>query len=110
MFAAVFALIAAASGPANAAWETYACADGPSVRIAFSGDRTADRGYLTVSGKIVELTPHKGDAKAVLRGQGYMVRPFNWTDILYAPPGRERAAYQCRVVDAASPPAAPKVE
>lgn len=110
MLGLVLGLIVAASAPADAMWETYACTDGPTVKIALDGKRPATRGYVTVGAGVIELTPHKGEAKSVLRGQGYMVRPFNWTDLLYAPPGREKAAYQCRVVGAANRPGTPLVE
>ena len=32
------------------------------------------------------------DLELMPTGGGYMVRPFNWTEVLYAPPGREKSA------------------
>lgn len=92
------------------AWEAYVCAEGPQIRLALIGGRPAERGFLAVDAGIVTLVRHEGEAAAVLRGDGYMVRPFNWTDILYAPPGREQDAYQCRVAGAAAKPGAPALE
>ena len=103
----VFALlIAAAAAAAPAAndplWENYVCDGGSPVRLALVGDRPATQGYLDLGGRIITLSRQKGEPPAVLRGEGYMVRPFNWTDILYAPPGREKSAYQCRIDGAAA--------
>lgn len=106
----LLAAAAAAAAPADAVFETYACDSGPSVTLALTGGRPASGGYLRTDGAVVALTPHAGDAKTVLRGGGYMVRASNWADILYAPPGREKNAYECRVANAAVKPGAPKPE
>jgi hypothetical protein len=103
------ALIAAP--PANdPAWETYACDGGPEIRLALIGGRPADSGFLAAATGAVALTRQKDEPAEVLRGGGYMVRPFNWTEVLYAPPGREKAAYQCRIADAKAKPPAPTPE
>ncbi len=101
---------AAAAAPANAAWETYECAEGPTIRLALNDVRPPEQGWLETEGGIVELTRHEGDGKTVLRGGGYMVIAPNWLDILYAPPGRERSAYQCRIANAAAPLGKPAPE
>lgn len=99
-------VLAAAASAAPASndplWETYVCEGGAPIRLALLGDRPATSGYLDLGASIVTLERHKGEPPAVLRGEGYMVRPFNWTDLLYAPPGREKSAYQCRIDGAAS--------
>ena len=104
------ALAVAVPAAADPSWETYVCEGGPTIRLALVGDRPATDGFLSLETSTVTLTRHTGDAPAVLRGDGYMVRPFNWTDILYAPPGRETSAYQCRVDGAAGRVAKPGVE
>lgn len=104
------AAVAAAPAAGDPAWESYVCESGPTIRLALLGERPASAGYLDLGTGIVTLEPHKGESSAVLRGQGYMVRPFNWTDILYAPPGREKSAYQCRVDGAAGRAGRPGVE
>jgi hypothetical protein len=111
LFMTVFAAaVSAASPPADAAWENYVCEGGPAIRLALVGERPASAGYLDLATGIVALERHQGESPAVLRGSGYMVRPFNWTDILYAPPGREKSAYQCRVEGAAGRAGKPGVE
>jgi hypothetical protein len=109
-FTLALALSVAAPAAGDPAWETYVCESGPTIRLALIGDRPATDGFLALEAGVVTLTRHKGDAAAVLRGDGYMVRPFNWTDILYAPPGREKSAYQCRVDGAAARLPKPGVE
>lgn len=114
MFLTLLLSAVAATAPAPAAtdlaWETYACEDGPSLRLALVGGRPASEGFLEAASGVVALTRHQGEPQAVLRGEGYMVRPFNWSDILYAPPGHEKSAYQCRVENAAGRPDAPALE
>ena len=108
----VLAVIAALAAPAasDPAWESYACEGGPTIRLALAGDRPAERGWLQTADGVVELTRHEGEAKAVLRGGGHMVRPFHWLDVLYAPPGEGQAAFTCRVQNAVGRVAAPGVE
>ena len=107
----VLAAAAVAAPPASdPAWESYACEGGPPVRLALIGGRPAERGFLALETGIVALERHEGDPPAVLRGEGHMVRASNWLDILYAPPGQEHAALQCRVDGAASPPPRPSPE
>ena len=101
---------AAAAAPADAAWETYACEGGPTIRLALNDVRPPEHGWLETAGGVVELTRHEGEGKTVLRGGAHMVVATNWLDILYAPPGRERSAYQCRIADAATPPGKPPPE
>jgi hypothetical protein len=98
---------AAAAAQPNAAWESYECESGPTIRLALNDARPAEKGWLETPGGIVELTRHEGEGKTVLRGGGYMVVAPNWADILYAPPGKEKAAYSCRIANAASPPGKP---
>lgn len=108
MLAGLLVAASVASAAADLPWETYVCTDGPTVRVALDDVRPATRGFVvTDTQQVIALSRHKGEADAVLRGGGYMVRPFNWTDILYAPPGRPGPAYQCRVAGAADRVAAP---
>lgn len=103
MLSFAFAALLTAAPPADdPSWETYACESGPSIRIALMGGRPATQGFLALEGGTVALDRHKGEADTVLRGGGHMVRPFNWTELLYAPPGREKNAYQCRIEGAAA--------
>ncbi|BCW90638.1 hypothetical protein sos41_38110 [Alphaproteobacteria bacterium SO-S41] len=106
----LLAAVSATPAAGDPTWETYVCESGPTIRLALLGDRPASAGYLDLGTGIITLEPHKGEPPAVLRGQGYMVRPFNWTDILYAPPGREKSAYQCQVQGAADRAGRPGVE
>ena len=106
----VLVAAAATAAPADAAWETYACEGGPTIRLALDDVRPPERGWLETAGGVVELTRHEGDGKTVLRGGGYMVIAPNWLDILYAPPGRERSAYPCRIANAATPLGKPSPE
>ena len=106
----VLAAAAAVAAPADAAWETYECEGGPAIRLALNDARPAERGWLDTQAGIVELTRHEGEGKTVLRGGGHMVRPFNWLDVLYAPPGEGQAAFTCRVQNAAGRVAVPGVE
>ena len=106
----VLAAAAAVAAPADAAWETYECEGGPAIRLALNDARPAERGWLETTGGIVELTRHEGEGKTVLRGGGHMVVAPNWLDILYAPPERERSAYQCRIANAAAPLSKPAPE
>lgn len=101
---------AAAAVPANSAWESYECQSGPTVRLALSDTRPAEQGWLEINGGIVVLTRHEGDGRTVLRGDGYTVVAVNWIDILFAPPGREKSAYSCRIANAGSAPAKPSPE
>lgn len=104
------AALIAAPPAADPAWETYACDGGPEIRLALIGGRPADQGFLAATGGAIALSRQQGEPPEVLRGGGYMVRPFNWTEVLYAPPGRETSAYQCRIADARAKPAAPTPE
>jgi hypothetical protein len=111
MFGVVLVAAAlAAPAAADPAWETYACDGGPEIHLALVGGRPAESGYLALPAGPVILTRQKDDPPEVLRGGGYMVRPFNWSELLYAPPGRETSAYQCRVADAKARPPAPTPE
>lgn len=101
-------LAALAAPAADAVWEDYACEGGPVLRLALVGGRPATEGYLQLGTGIVTLTRQPKEPPAVLRGDGHMVRPFNWIDILYAAPGA--AAVQCRLADAAAKPGAPSPE
>jgi len=98
---------AVAAAPTGAAWESYECESGPTIRLALNDARPAEQGWLETEGGVVELARHAGEGKTVLRGGGYMVVALNWIDILYVPPGRETKAYACRIANAASPPAKP---
>jgi len=104
------AAVLAAPSAADPVWETYACDGGPEIRLALMGGRPADSGYLAATEGTIALERQKGEPPEVLRGGGYMVRPFNWTEVLYAPPGFEKAAFQCRIADAKAPPPAPTLE
>jgi hypothetical protein len=104
------AALLAAPSASEPAWETYACDGGAQIRLALVGGRPADGGYLAASGGTVVLERQKDGPPEVLRGGGYMVRPFNWTEVLYAAPGQEKTALQCRIADAKAPPAAPDLE
>ena len=108
--AIVLAAAVAVPAAGDPMWESYACEGGPTVRLALAGERPAERGFLALETGVVVLERHEEDAPAVLRGAGYMVRASNWLDILYAPPGRERAAWQCRVEGATATPARPAPE
>lgn len=111
MFVALLAAALVSAPPASdPAWETYACADGPQIRLALIGGRPAERGFLAEASGPIALERQKDGPPEVLRGSGYMVRPFNWTEVLYAPPGREKSAYQCSITDAKAPPPAPVPE
>ncbi len=99
-----------AAAPAGPAWESYVCEGGPTIRLALNDARPAERGWLETPGGIVDLTRHDGEGKTVLRGGGHMVVAPNWIDILYAPPGREKKAYSCRIAGAADGTVAPKPE
>lgn len=101
---------AAAAAPADAAWESYVCDKGPTIRLALSDARPPEQGWLETAGGVVALTRHAGEGKTVLRGGGYTVVAPNWLDILYAPPGNEKAAFSCRIADAEAPPAKPALE
>lgn len=104
------AAVLAAPSAADPAWETYACESGPEIRLALIGGRPAESGFLALPGGTVVLERHEGEPPEVLRGGGYMVRPFNWSEVLYAPPGYEKAAFQCRIADAKARSAAPVPE
>ncbi len=112
LFSLVIAAAAVASAPAagDPVWQTYVCEGGPSIRLALMGDRPAERGFLALETGVVTLERHEGEAKTVLRGDGHMVRTSNWLDVLYAPPGREKNAYQCRAEGAAGRAARPAAE
>ena len=101
---------AAAAAPANAAWESYACESGPTVRLALNDARPAEQGWLETNEGVVALTRREGSGKSVLSGGGYTVVALNWIDILYAPPGREAKAYSCRIANAGAAPAKPAPE
>ncbi len=98
----VVAAAAAVAAPADAAWESYACEGGPTVRVALTDTRPPERGWLDTAGGIVALERHDGEGKAVLRGGGHMVIALNWADIYYAPPAREKSAFRCRISGAGS--------
>lgn len=105
----VLAAVAAAA-PSDAVWESYVCESGPTVRLALNEARPPERGWLETAGGVVALTRHAGEGKTVLSGGGYTVVAPNWIDILYAPPGREKSAYSCRIAGAADGPIRPEPE
>jgi hypothetical protein len=108
----LFLILAAAAvaAPADAPWESYVCENGPTIRLALNETRPAEQGWLETDSGVVALVRHEGEGKTVLRGGGYMVVAPNWIDILYAPPGKEKAAYSCRIANATSAPGKPSPE
>lgn len=109
MFFLLVAAVAAAA-PVDAAWESYVCESGPTIRLALNDGRPAEQGWLETTSGIVPLVRQQNEGKGVLRGGGYLVVAPNWVDIYYAPPGREKAAYRCRIADATAAPAKPSPE
>lgn len=106
----ILAAAASAAAPANAPWESYACEGGPTIRVALTETRPPEAGWIETAHGVVALTRHDGEGKSVLRGEGHTVVALNWVDILYAPPGKEKAAFSCRIVNAAAPPPKPALE